>query len=94
MIIDLNDKYQIRTDAYNYILQEKTVPNANHHMTKNTNEIRLKDVGYYRNYSHLVNALIEKDIKESGALNLKEVVNVIEETKISITKQLENKELA
>lgn len=77
MNIVLNDKYRITSDKHNLILQEKKKPNKNHHMTKNLNEIRWIDVGYYGNYSHLVEALLQKEIKDSEATSLIELEKTI-----------------
>lgn len=88
MNIKLNDKYRITSDTHNYILQEGKYPDPHHKMTKNTHEIRWNDVGYYGNINHLIESLLEREIKESDAYNWSDVIKKLEETKVSITEKL------
>jgi hypothetical protein len=90
MDIILNDKYKITSDKYNYILQEKRQPNPNHHKTKNQNEVRWVDLGYYGKYSDLINALIEKEIKTSDVKNFNEIKILIESVARDISSKLES----
>jgi hypothetical protein len=80
--IELNDKYNITSDKLNFILQEKRI-------SKKTNNVRLVDVGYYGEFQQLVNALIQKEIKESDVTSLKELGLLINTVTNEITKRLD-----
>ena len=80
--IELNDKYNITSDKLNFILQEKRI-------SKKTNNIRLVDVGYYGDFKSLVDALIQKEIRESDVTSLKELELLINNVAAEITKRLD-----
>lgn len=64
--------FNIERDKYNWVLQEKRVPNANHPMTKST-EARFVDVGYFGKVEHLINALLNKELLRSDVNTLDDI---------------------
>jgi hypothetical protein len=89
MKIKLNDKYRVTSDKYNYILQEKKLPDPNHHFTIKSNEIRWVDVGYYGNIRHLINALLENEIKQSDVTKLEDIILLLRDVRESIVNKIE-----
>ena len=92
MEIQLNDNYRITSDKLNYILQKLIHPDPTHHKTKDISP-RWVDVGYYGNLSHLINSLIELEIKESEVNNLIDLNNKIQKFLREIKQSLDRLQL-
>lgn len=86
MEINLNDKYVITSDAYCYVLNKKMV-------NKKTNEEYLSAVGYYGDLKHLVDSLINREVRESEATSIQGVLEVIENAKNDIVSRLKEIDL-
>lgn len=89
MKLDLNNKYSVTTDKHNYILQEKRLPNENHHFTKNTNTVKYIDLGYFKTLNHLARYLIENEIKIDFSNDFRMLNERLDELEMSIVKQIE-----
>lgn len=83
-IFKINEKYQIASDPYNYILQETGVVEDKN--SKNFGEPFARNVGYFPNLRGLMNHLAQKAVKENLG-DLKAAEQRIEELK-EIAKQL------
>lgn len=86
MEINLNDKYVITSDTYCYVLNKKMV-------NKKTNEEYLSAVGYYGNLEHLVDSLINREIRESEINSIQGVLEIIENAKSDIVSRLKEIDL-
>lgn len=86
MEINLNDKYVITSDTYCYVLNKKMV-------NKNTNEEYLSAVGYYGDLKHLVDSLINREIRELEINSIQGVLEVIENAKNDIVSHLKEIDL-
>lgn len=86
MEINLNDKYVITSDTYCYVLNKKMV-------NKNTNEEYLSAVGYYGDLKHLVDSLINREVRESEVTSIQGVLEVIENAKNDIVSRLKEIDL-
>lgn len=89
MNIKLNDKYRITSDKHCLVLQEKKYPNPNSKLTKDPSAWKWVDVGYYGKFKHLVGALLEKEIRESEAESLQDILDHIERVQHSTNEDLE-----
>lgn len=89
MNIELNDQYRINKDNHNYILQEKKYPDPNSKFTKDPNAYRWIDVGYYGKLKHLVDGLIEREVKTSTVEDIRDIVHLVETVKEEIFQRLE-----
>ena len=86
MKINLNDKYVITSDTYCYVLNKKMV-------NKKTNKEYLLAVGYYGNLEHLVDSLINREIRELEINSIQGVLEVIENAKNDIVSHLKEIDL-
>lgn len=86
MEINLNDKYVITSDTYCYVLNKKMV-------NKKTKEEYLSAVGYYGDLEHLVDSLINKEIRESEVNSIQGILKVIEKAKNDIVLHLKDMDL-
>jgi len=79
MNIQVSENYRIETDKYNYILKKRHVSDPNHRFSSGQAKESWEDVGFYSKLEHLVNRLVELQVKSSNATNLLDVVRVINE---------------
>ena len=86
MEINLNDKYVITSDTYCYVLNKKMV-------NKKTNEEYLSAAGYYGDLEHLVDSLINREVRESEVTSIQGVLEVIENAKNDIVSRLKEIDL-
>ena len=77
--IQVSENYRIETDKYNYILKKRHVSDPNHRFSSGQAKESWEDVGFYSKLEHLVNRLVELQVKSSNATNLLDVVRVINE---------------
>jgi hypothetical protein len=77
MNIQLGENYRIESDAYNYILKRRKVSDPNHRFSKGIAKETWVDIGYFGKLSHLVNHLIELEIKHSDAETLQDLVHIV-----------------
>lgn len=68
--------FNIERDTLNWVLQEKRVPKANHHMTKTT-AAKFVDVGYYGKIEHLINALLNRELLRSDINTLQDIKTLL-----------------
>ncbi|MDC5423891.1 hypothetical protein [Acinetobacter pittii] len=78
MELDLNEKYRVVTDEYNYILQEKKIIGSKKPATRspdacNVGKIKYTSLGYYSNLSSLVYGLITHEIRISKVDEINEI---------------------
>lgn len=79
MNLQVGENYRIETDKYNYILKKRHVSDPNHRFSNGQAKETWNDIGYYAKLEHLVNVLIEQEVKDSDTVNLLDVVRVINE---------------
>ena len=78
MEIKIGDKYLVVTDKYNWILKEKRIIDPKHHFSKSDDSAeRWVDIGYYTKLEHIVNSLLEKELKESECNSIRELKETI-----------------
>lgn len=84
-VIDLNEKYAIRTDPYCLILSEKKI-------NKNNGEEYYKNIGYYGKVEHILKDIIEKEIKADLDLlkNMEEISKMIKEIEVNAEKGMDD----
>ncbi|MDC4801538.1 hypothetical protein NQ814_18600 [Acinetobacter baumannii] len=92
MKLDLNEKYRVVTDEYNFILQEKKVIGSKKPATRspdacNVGKIKYTSLGYYSNLSSLVHGLITREIRISEV----DEISKIEELINTCTKEIVDK---
>lgn len=81
MRFEINDKYAVRTDPYNFILVEKLVSKTDRIFMERiipkgtTTE---KDVAFFSTIPSLINGLIEREIKRSELTGLTELKEYVE----------------
>jgi hypothetical protein len=79
MNIQVGENYRIESDKYNYILKKRHVSDPNHRFSSGQAKETWEDIGYYSKLEHLVNRLVELEVKTSDTTNLLDVVRVINE---------------
>ena len=84
MEIILSDKYKLRSDAYNYILERKS--DTNHKLS--TGKETWSVIGYYSTLERLTKGLLEHEIKLSEAEHLSALVQLVCDIERDITKKL------
>lgn len=82
MRIDINEKYCITSDEYQYILNIKFVRNGK----KTEGQEELKVVAYCSDLNHCLKELVRRQIRESDCTSLRDVVRRIEEIKSEINR--------
>lgn len=80
-MIKLNDEYSIDFDPYNLKLCRDVV-------NKKTGESYRKVVGYYGDFTHLVDRIIEQKIKDVEVDKLQDIVKEIRKTKKEILQKI------
>lgn len=78
MELDLNEKYRVVTDEYNFILQEKRIIGSKKPATRspdacNVGKVKYTNLGYYSNLSSLVHGLITCEIRISEVDEINEI---------------------
>lgn len=78
MELDLNEKYRVVTDEYNFILQEKRIIGSKKPATRspdacNVGKVKYINLGYYSNLSSLVYGLITREIRISEVDEINEI---------------------
>ncbi|HAV5392305.1 TPA: hypothetical protein JI093_12410 [Acinetobacter baumannii] len=78
MELDLNEKYRVVTDEYNFILQEKRIIGSKKPATRspdacNVGKVKYTNLGYYSNLSSLVHGLITREIRISEVDEINEI---------------------
>jgi len=68
--IDLNDKWHITTDRYNYILQRKC--------RRKTGKIYYTDEAYFNTIEEMIDSLLDKEIREAEAKSLRALKKEVE----------------
>ena len=74
MKVEIGQKLVITSDQHQFILCEKKIVKSG----ANAGNTALIPVGYYPKLSHLINALIQKGIRDSDISSLKEMNSEIE----------------
>lgn len=86
MRIDINKKYFLESDQYEYAIYEKSTVKTG---TKAGEDID-KAIGHFTKLDHAINFLVERTVKTSDAINnLKQVQKEVEQIKKDINKILE-----
>ncbi|MEM5816504.1 MAG: DUF5405 family protein [Desulfitobacterium hafniense] len=84
MRIDINEKYCITSDEYQYILNTKFVSNGK----KTKGQEELKAVAYCSDLNHCLKELVKRQIRESDCTSLRDVVKRIEEIRSEINRTI------
>lgn len=74
MEIQLNEKFRITTDNYNYILQEQKLVQPKDDSKEQY--YKWDDVGYYGKLEHALNAALEKVTRDSDVVTLEDLKNL------------------
>ncbi|MPW26244.1 hypothetical protein GC105_10635 [Alkalibaculum sp. M08DMB] len=69
MELVLSDKYQISTDQFNYILQEKSVVKDGN----NAGQEYTKNIGYYGKLEQALKVVLDLKIKDVDKANIKQL---------------------
>lgn len=86
MQLDLNDKYRIVTDEFNFILQEKRKQsNSDLGVVRH---IKYKDIGYYPTLKSITKGFLNRDILISDANDFDEINRLIKDCTSSIVDHL------
>jgi len=75
MEIRLTNDYKLVTDSLNYILQKRNV--VKNKDSENYGNETWSSIGWYGKLEHLVNKLIELEIKQSDVDQLHELITVV-----------------
>ncbi|WP_411501402.1 hypothetical protein [Bacillus thuringiensis] len=81
MEICIGEKYKITSDAYNVIINQKYQKES-----KEGEEIKFdyKTIGFYPNVEKACIALLDKELRESEATAIKDLMLEIKDTKLAI----------
>jgi len=87
MILPVSDKYRIKADVHNWIIQKR----SGHRKNRKTGgkEPNWKDVGYYTSIQKAATGLYQYVVRTSSAETLKQVLDESEITLALITTALE-----
>ncbi len=87
VILDLDEKYRIVSDEYNFILQKRTDPSRGPN-TRKGKKLRKtggwKDVGYWKDLGQLLLSYSRQEFRGSGLANIEEVCRLLE----TLTKEI------
>ena len=87
MILDLNQKYRIVSDEYNFILQKRTDPKRGPN-TRKGKKLRKtggwKDVGYWKDLGQLLLSYSRQKLRASRVTNIEEVSRLLETLRTEI----------
>ncbi len=81
MNLNLDDRYRIVSDEYNFILQKKTDPKRGPNTRKGKKLNKTggwKDVGYWQNLGQLLLSYSRQKLRASGVANIEEVYRLLE----------------
>jgi len=81
MILDLNEKYRIVSDEYNFILQKKTDPKRGPNTRKGKKLNKTggwKNVGYWKDLGQLLLSYSGQKLRVSRVTNIEEVYRLLE----------------
>ncbi len=81
MILDLDEKYRIVSDEYNFILQKRTDPSRGPNTRKGKKLNKTggwKDVGYWQDLGQLLLSYSRQKFRASGVANIEEVCRLLE----------------
>ena len=81
MILDLNEKYRIVSNEYNFILQKRTDPSRGPNTRKGKKLNKTggwKDVGYWQDLGQLLLSYSLQKIRVSRVANIEEVYRLLE----------------
>ncbi len=87
MILDLDEKYRIVSDEYNFILQKKTDPSRGPNTRKGKQLNKMggwKDVGYWQDLGQLLLSYSRQKSWGSRVTNMEEVCRLLE----TLTKEI------
>lgn len=92
MNIQLTDTYRITSDKLNIILEEKFEKrDGKGKFAQLTGEFDYRPIAYFRELEHLANSVVKREIINSDATNLYDIVHKIEELKEEISNNLVDK---
>ncbi len=81
MILDLDEKYRIVSDEYNFILQKRTDPSRGPN-TRKGKKLRKtggwKDVGYWKNLGQLLLSYSRQKLRASRVASIEEICRLLE----------------
>ncbi len=87
MNLNLDDRYRIVSDEYNFILQKRTDPNQGPNTRKGKKLNKTggwKDVGYWQNLGQLLLSYSGQKLRASRVANMEEVCRLLETLRVEI----------
>ncbi len=81
MILDLDEKYRIVSDEYNFTLQKRTDPSRGPNIRKGKKLRKTggwKDVGYWKDLGQLLLSYSRQKFRTSRVTNIEEVYRLLE----------------
>ncbi len=87
MIVDLDGKYRIVSDEYNFILQKRTDPSRGPNTRKGKKLNKTggwKDVGYWQDLGQLLLSYSRQKLRASRVTNIEEVSRLLETLRTEI----------
>lgn len=87
MILPVSDKYRIKTDLYNWIIQKRSGSRKNRKL--GIKEPNWKDIGYYPSLRNATTGLYQYMVRASSAESLSQALSESENTLALITTALE-----
>ncbi len=87
MILDLDGKYRIVSDEYNFILQKRTDPKRGPNTRKGKKLKKFggwKDVGYWQDLGQLLLSYSRQKLRVSRVTNIEEVCRLLETLRVEI----------
>ncbi len=87
MNLNLDDRYRIVSDKYNFILQKRTDPSRGPNTRKGKKLNKTggwKDVGYGKDLGQLLLSYSRQKFKASGVAHIKEVCRLLETLRVEI----------
>ncbi len=87
MILDLDEKYRIVSDEYNFILQKRTDPKRGPNTRKGKKLNKRggwKDVGYWQDLGQLLLSYSRQKLRASRVANIEEVYRLLETLRVEI----------
>jgi len=87
MILDLDEKYRIVSDEYNFILQKRTDPKRGPN-TREGKKLKKcggwKDVGYWKDLGQLLLSYSRQKLRASRVASIEEVYRLLETLRVEI----------
>ncbi|MCH7804813.1 MAG: hypothetical protein IH937_12100 [Acidobacteria bacterium] len=87
MNLNLDDRYRIVSDEYNFILQKRTDPSRGPNTRKGKKLNKTggwKDVGYWKDLGQLLLSYSGQKLRASGVANMEEVYRLLETLRVEI----------